>query len=164
LGQGHDLAPSPRGSQGGLISLVRAHMSALSSESLLWPRIHHQQPQVCTPCGAQQYCHSGETGLGQGEWDPLLGQVLWVCVPQARGYLEPPTLAEAGGTSQELRRSMALCVWCKAGVEVQCFAVWWPGVQHYLWTTCAPLLGKVGTHCISRLLNAVSLHQNASFC
>nr|KAF6366289.1 hydroxyacylglutathione hydrolase [Pipistrellus kuhlii] len=41
--------------------------SAVFTESLLRPRVHHQQPQVRSPRGAQQHCRPGETGLGQGE-------------------------------------------------------------------------------------------------
>uniref|UniRef100_A0A674GE34 Hydroxyacylglutathione hydrolase, mitochondrial n=1 Tax=Taeniopygia guttata TaxID=59729 RepID=A0A674GE34_TAEGU len=33
---------------------------------LLWPRVHHQQPQVCSARGARQPQHPGEAGLGQG--------------------------------------------------------------------------------------------------
>ena len=41
------------GLEGGFTSLLRAGGLALSSESVLWPRIHHQQPEVCSPRGAQ---------------------------------------------------------------------------------------------------------------
>lgn len=36
-------------------------------EGLLWPRVHHQQPQVCSARGTQEPPHPGEAGLGQGE-------------------------------------------------------------------------------------------------
>lgn len=36
-------------------------------ESLLRPRVHHQQPQVRTPRGARQRRRAGEAGLGQGQ-------------------------------------------------------------------------------------------------
>ena len=61
------LTPSLRGWRAGSQASAELVCLALSSESVLWPRIHHQQPQVCSPRGAQQHRHPGETGLGQGE-------------------------------------------------------------------------------------------------
>uniref|UniRef100_A0A8D2M4D8 Hydroxyacylglutathione hydrolase n=1 Tax=Zonotrichia albicollis TaxID=44394 RepID=A0A8D2M4D8_ZONAL len=40
---------------------------AVFTEGLLWPRVHHQQPQVCPARGAQEPQHPREAGLGQGE-------------------------------------------------------------------------------------------------
>ena len=61
------LTPSLRGWKAGSQASSELACLALSSESVLWPRIHHQQPEVCSPRGAQQHRHPGETGLGQGE-------------------------------------------------------------------------------------------------